>query len=57
MPASCGDASIRLMRVNSGRSGGVTFFQFLPAVARDVDVAVVGPRPDHVAVDGLTARA
>ena len=30
VPASCGDASIRLMRANSGMPGGVTFVQFLP---------------------------
>ena len=30
MPASCGDASMRLMRVNAGRPPGVTFVQFLP---------------------------
>ena len=30
MPALWGEASIRLMRVKGGRSGGVTFCQFLP---------------------------
>ena len=52
MPASCGDASIRLMRVNGGRSAGVTLVQVFPAVARHVHEAIVGTGPDDVAVDG-----
>ena len=30
LPAVCGDASMMLMRVHSGRSCGVTITQFLP---------------------------
>ncbi len=41
-----------LMRMKSGRSLGVTFFQVLAAVARDVDQAVVGAGPDGVHVFG-----
>ena len=49
-PASCGDASIMLMRVNVRQIRRRDLRPVLAAVARHVDHAVVRARPDHVAV-------